>query len=356
MSKNNNFWQKLKKPFFALAPMAGYTDQAFRLLCKDFGADVLFSEMVSSEAIWHKKSLQVESPRVESKNSLLKTLELIKFSKKERPFVVQIFGANPEHMAFAAQYIASGAWAKDYLKIENCKLKIESIPDGIDLNMGCPVHDVTKTGAGSALMKNHQLASEIIKAVKKVVKIPVSVKTRLGWSDPNEIFEFAKVIEKSGADALTIHGRTYKQGFAGPADLEIISKVASQLKIPVIANGGLSDPTLHHKPYLIPSTPCTLPLYTSTPFPSGYMVGRGAIGNPWIFDKVHESKVHESDRKKIILQHAELAYKLKGERGIIELRKHLGLYLKDLPNAKKLREKLVRVENISDIKNILNHS
>lgn len=353
MSKRNNFWQKIKKPFFALAPMAGYTDQAFRLICKDFGADVLFSEMVSSEAIYHKKSLQVESRESASQRSLLKTLELIRFSNRERPFVVQIFGANPKHMVYAAQYIASGDWAKDYLKLSAqggpalCG-KIEAIPDGIDINMGCPAKDVVKEGAGAALIKNFQLATKIVCAVKKAVKIPVSVKTRLGWDNPEDIFKFAKVIEKAGADILTIHGRTYKQGFVGPADLEIINKVARQLKIPVIANGGIdSEFKIKNFPHKAD------PLYAEKLKISGYMLGRGALGNPWAFSKVYKSKVRESERKNIILKHAKLAYKLKGEQGIIELRKHLCFYIKDLKNAKKIREKLVRAETIKDIEKAL---
>ncbi len=337
----------MKRPFFVLAPMAGYTDQAFRLLCKDFGADVLFSEMVSSEAIFHKAiSFKQKAVSDEYKTrELLKTLELIKFSKKERPFVVQIFGANPEHMAYAAKYIASGDWAKDYLKLSAqggpalCG-KIEAIPNGIDINMGCPAKDVVKEGAGAALMKNPQLAAKIVRAVKKAINIPVSIKTRLGWSNPKDIFKFAKIIERAGADALTIHGRTYKQGFVGPADLEIISKVACQLKIPVIANGGIDNSILHLNSYFFTSV-------------DGFMLGRGALGNPWAFDKVYGSKVRESERKKIILKHAKLEYRLKGERGIIELRKHLSFYVKDFKNAKKLREKLVHVESIEDIEKAL---
>jgi len=218
-----NFWKKLPKNFFVLAPMAGITDQPFRLMCKKFGVDVVCSEMISSEALFHNASnIKFQISNFKNNESqmrqLEKTLRLIQFSEVERPYVVQIFGNNPEHMAFAAKYISSGNWFRALMQISNikmqnenvkfknygienslkiknlsadrqdCELKIESIPDGIDINMGCPAKDVVKTGAGAALIKNQDLAIKIVKAIKKEVKnIPISVKTRLGWSNHDEI-------------------------------------------------------------------------------------------------------------------------------------------------------------------------
>jgi len=353
-----NFWEKLSKPFLALAPIAGYSDQPFRIICKKYGADVLYSEMVSSEAIWHHSS-----PRIRVTSNLYKTLKLIQFSRLEQPFVVQIFGANPEHIAFAGEYIASGKWYEDYdkitrykmqdtkkiqnpkiqfeLKIVNCKLKIKSIPSGIDVNMGCPVHDVTKTGAGAALMKNPELAVKIVKAFKKQVKnIPISVKTRLGWNQHDEILEFAKKMENAGADSITIHGRTYKEGFAGEVDWEMISKVKRQLKIPVIGNGGID---VENYRYIIEKYGL-----------DGYMIARGALGHPWIFDRNLQFSINDLQSiKKNILKHAKLVQEVKGEKGIIEFRKHLAWYMKGRSKSKEVRNKLVRVNSYQEIVKIL---
>jgi len=343
-------WNKLTTPFYALAPMAGISSQPFRLICKEFGADVLFSEMISAEAIWHKKR-QKGKETEQQRNELLKTLELIKFSEKECPFIVQIFGANPEHMAFAAKYIATGEWAKDYLKIKNlskiknCKFKIESIPDGIDINMGCPVRDITKTGAGAALIKNPKLASEIIKAVKKSINISLSVKTRLGWNDDKNILTFSRMLVGSGVDAITIHGRTVKQGFTGEVNWQKICEVKKALKIPVIGNGGVDNK------FKIKNLKLKINL-------DGYMIGRGARGNPWLFQNIKNQKsnikdVSLTERKKVILAHAKLAYQLLGKRGIIELRKHLAWYFIGVANSSKIRSQLVKVNDFEDVKNIL---
>ncbi len=376
-----NFWNKLDRPFFALAPLAGYTDQSMRLMCKDFGVDVLYSEMISSEALWHNASCRseydLESNRSRNKfmmtmndKALLKTLNLIKFFQTERPFVVQIFGADPKHIAFAAKYIASGEWHKDLIQISNIKnqngnekikdnnianlikfknydiensLKISSIPDGIDINMGCPARDVIKVGAGAALIKNQHLACEIIKAVKKEVKnIPISVKTRLGWNNEEEILDFSKRIEESGADALAIHGRTYKNGFCGPVNWDMILKVKRQLKIPVIGNGGIN---------------IDFDCKTVADL-DGLMIGTGALGKPWIFEKLKNQSqtINEANWefiKKNILKHAFLVNKLKGKQGILEFRKHIVWYLKGIDGVKQLRGELVRVSSYEEIEEIL---
>ncbi len=416
-----NFWQELHKPFFVLAPMAGVTDQPFRLMCKKFTADVLYSEMVSSEAIWHNrlnskfKTLnpkQIRNYNYQNNKQLLKTLELIRFSKIERPFVVQIFGSNPEHMAYAAEYIATGEWYKDYQKIRNLNFEtrnnikniisndkkyfgfcasdfeILSIPNGIDINMGCPARDVVKTGAGSALIKNQENAIKIIKAIKKKVKnIPVSVKTRLGWSNPDEILEFSKKLENAGVNAIAIHGRTYKQKFSGKADWSNIYKVKKMLKIPVIGNGGIVNfedvgnvryvqivqkLQLQQVKRLNNFNNLNIPL-------DGIMIGQGALGKPWLFEElkkqflISKSEILNNDLnsnnnknkiinnpkakiqklKTIILQHAKLVDKFKGQEGFKEFRKHFAWYFKDQPNSKKIRSKLNQINSLDDVKDIL---
>ncbi len=344
------------KPVLALAPMAGITDQPFRLICKSFGVDLLYSEMISSEAIFHKKQLSAISRQLSAKNEeeIQKTLELIRFSKKESPFLAQIFGSDIEHMTFAAKYIATGEWIKDYkklsaisfqpsagLEIENWKLKIASIPAGIDVNMGCPAKDIVKQGAGSALMKNPKLAADIIKSIKKNINIPLTIKTRLGWSDPKEIFDFAKMVEDSGADLIAIHGRTYKQGFSGKANWETIYKVKKNLSIPVILNGGVNTES------------CKLIADSSKI--DGIMVGQGALGRPWIFQEIKNKSLLNPYHLLLatVLEHAKLTQKLKGERGIIEFRKHLGWYFKGLPEASAIRSKLSQINSLEDIKKLL---
>jgi nifR3 family TIM-barrel protein len=361
-----NFWKDLPRPFFSMAPMAGYTDQPFRLMCKKYGADVLYSEMVSSEALWHNRlchSKQSLSEYVEgsqrfrnkfgmTKNNkqLLKTLRLIQFSKIERPYVVQIFGSNPEKMAVSANYIATGEWAKDYqkiLKINN--LKIESIPDGIDINMGCPARNVVKTRSGAVLMKNPDLAVKIVKAIKKRVKnIPISVKTRIGWDNSDGLINFTKSLEKAGVDAIAIHGRTYKQGFAGKVDWKMIEKVNKQLKIPVIGNGGI-DINSNVKIQILKL--------------DKIMIGRGALGRPWIFEKLKNknAKCKTKDLigdnydliKNNILEHAQLVDKTKGKEGFREFRKILVWYLRNIADSKKLRCRAVKIQNLKQVMDIL---
>jgi tRNA-dihydrouridine synthase B len=278
-------------------------------------------------------------------------------------------------MAMSAEYIATGKWYQDYLKItkyklqntnkseikntndqnslktENCKLKIESIPDGIDVNMGCPARDVVKTGAGVALMKDVRNAQNIVRSIKKKVKnIPVSVKTRLGWAKKDEILDFSRYMEDAGAKALIVHGRTYKGGFSAPVDWDMIKCVKKQLSIPVVGNGSVG---MNIKERIMN--------YGL----DGYMVGRGAIGRPWLFRKLKvESgrlKVSESlrddyiDKQKmadIILEHGELMYKYKGKWGIREFRKHFLGYLKGLEGGKKLKKAASRAETIEDIRKI----
>ncbi|MBU1179916.1 tRNA dihydrouridine synthase DusB, partial [Patescibacteria group bacterium] len=304
-------WEKIKKPIVALAPMADYTDSPFCLMCRSFGADIVYREMVSADAIAHGSE---------------KTLEMARFDKRERPIILQIFGKDPKVMAEAARILEK-------------KYK----PDGIDINMGCPARKIVSAFNGASLIREPKLAAQIIRAVKGAVKAPVSVKTRLGWEKPDEILRFAPIIERAGADALAIHARTKKQGFSGKANWEMIGRARRLLKIPVLVNGDITDTESFKKALEVSGA-------------DGALIGRGALGKPWIFQNTKSRTVghRESDSKKlnkIILEHAELHFARHGE--LKTFRKHLVYYVKGLPRAKRLREKLVQVETIEGLKNTL---
>lgn len=296
--------------------MADYTDQPFSLLCREVaGKDfVIFREMVSAEAIVRGNA---------------KTLKMCEVDKREHSVVIQIFGDKPESMARAA-------------KIIDTKFK----PDGIDINMGCPVPKISqKSKAGAALMKYPDLAEEIIHAIKKEkLNCPLSVKTRLGWSETHDILEFAPRLERAGIDAVTIHGRTKTQGYAGTADWDKIAEVKKILKIPVIANGDIKSADDIQKCLEITRA-------------DGVMIGRGALGNPWILANSN-LQIVISDLVKTIIRHAELHLAHYGERGMVTLRKHLPWYFHgaramDIKDVKKIRAELVRVSTMDELKTIL---
>lgn len=307
----NNFWEKLKnkKPILALAPMAGFTDSAFRQICREQGADVVYSEMVSATA------LAYDSER---------TMELMEFDKKERPYVIQLFGSNPDHFAQAT-------------KIVSKKVK----PDGIDINFGCPVKKVAKQGAGAVLMQDLELSKEIIKSVIDNTSLPVSIKTRtkVGKID---VLKFLDNIKDLDIKAIMIHGRTLKQGFAGEIDFEIIREARKFFDGIILANGGVN--TAQDAQNLLEKTGA-----------DGVGVARGALGRPWVFKQLTKNNLQltTKDIFKVALRHAKLAHKLKGKQGIVEMRKHLCWYVAGLPRASELRRELVKVETIKDIQNIL---
>lgn len=324
-----NIWaRKNNKPLLILAPMAGYTDSAFRQLCRSYGADIVMTELVSADAIAYGKlciSYHVSSIRAEGKNR--NTAELLSFNNAERPLVVQLFGKYPEKFAKAAK------WISEELK-----------PDGIDINMGCPARKVVGSDHGAALLKNHNLAVEIVEAVKENTNLPVSVKTRLGWSEDDEILEFAPKLIDAGINAIMIHGRTYKDGFKGKARWQNVYKVKSEILNPknvaIIGNGDIMS--YQEAIDRADNGPVML---------DGVAIGRAVFGKPWIFnDKFQMSNVKLKD---IIMHHALLAYESKGERGIIELRKHLLAYIKGFSGAKELRKELVTVINVTQIEEIL---
>ncbi len=313
----NNFWLKLKKsrrPILALAPLAGFTDSAFRQICKKYGADVLYSEMASAAALFYNQK---------SKGNT--TLDLLKYNPaKEKYYVVQLFGSNPDHFAVAARIVTK-------------KIK----PDGIDINFGCPVPKVVKQGAGSGLMKDLKKSRAVIEAVLANTDLPVSIKIRTQAGAVNAL-EFLKNISDLPVSAVMIHGRSLNQGFAGPADWRTVKEAGKYFKGIILANGGIND-LFSAKKALRESRA------------NGLGLARGALGRPWLFREIKKGKVIDLKTKqifKIALAHGELEQAQKGKQGIIELRKHLVWYVQGMAGAAKLREQLVKVSNLAAIKKI----
>lgn len=298
-----------------LAPMAGVTDISFRGLCKEMGCGLVYTEMVSAKALYYG-----------SEN----TQALLRIADEERPVAVQIFGREPDIMANICEEHLNN---RDDICI-------------IDINMGCPAPKIVKNGEGSALMKEPNLAYNIIKAIKKVSTKPVTVKFRKGFDEDNiNAVEFAKVMEQAGVDAIAIHGRTRKQMYQGVADWDIIKKVKESVSVPVIGNGDVFSPEAALKMKRL--TNC-----------DGIMIARGSQGNPWIFKQINsvlkgESIEEVSDREKIdmCLRHYELALKYDGEyKAIREMRKHASWYIKGLPRSAEIRNE---INNINDSEKVI---
>lgn len=318
INMSKDFWKTLKKrhkPILALAPMAGFTDSAFRQISKKYGADVLYSEMASATALFYNQNV---------KNNT--TLKLLKFNRlKEKYYVVQLFGANPEHFAVAARIITK-----------------EVRPDGIDINFGCPVPKIIKQGAGSGLMKNLAGARAAIQAVLANTDLPVSIKIR-AKSGSIDALEFLKNISDLPVAALMIHGRTLAQGFAGSPDWKVIKESRKYFKGVILANGGIND--LAGAKKVLRDTGA-----------DGLGLARGVLGRPWLYKEIKKDKVINLNRKqifKIAIEHAEMEQAEKGKRGIVEFRKHLVWYMQGINGAAKLRERLVKANSLADIKKIL---
>ncbi|MFN3780899.1 MAG: tRNA dihydrouridine synthase DusB [Candidatus Kapaibacteriota bacterium] len=300
-----------------LAPMEDVTELPFRRICKNFGADIVYSEFISSEALYRK----VE-----------KSIRKILFSEEERPIGIQIFGANDEPM------------------VESAKIIEKYNPDFIDINYGCWVKNVVKNNAGAAMLKNPKRMQELTKLVVDSVELPVTVKTRLGWDrDSIVICEVAKRLEDVGIAALAIHCRTREEAHKSQADWSWITKVKQEVSIPIILNGDVKTALDVERAFK--ETGC-----------DGVMIGRAAIGNPFIFRQAKEylrtgqmpSPPTIQERIEICLQHLKLNIEYKGERlGIIEFRKFYSGYLKNLPNASKIRSKIVTSESYQEIADIL---
>ncbi len=311
-------WNKSKKPKLVLAPMSGYTDSAYRQFIKSIEPKtVLVTEFLSADAIYYKSK---------------KTLEMIQFDKSEHPIICQIFGKKIEQFVQAAKVVEDLGY------------------DGVDINMGCPARKVIRSDHGSALVKieNQGKALEIVEAMSKAVKIPVSVKTRLGWNNAGGLLDFAKLLESAGCKCLMVHGRTTQEQYTGKADYEPIYKVKEELEIPVLGNGDVcSAQDAKDKLGNL----------------DGLLVGRGTWGNPWVmkdiqnyFDTGEVLKTELSMIEKIpdIQEHAKLMVKVKGEeRGVMEMRKYLLMYVKGFPGAKEMRKDLVMVKTMRDVERVL---
>lgn len=287
-----------------LAPMAGVTDHAFRVLCREMGAEYMVSEMISAKAVHYRNR---------------KTDELAIITDEERPMAIQLFGSEPDIMAQSAQ-----------------NLLARFSPDAIDINMGCPVRKVTSNGEGSALMRTPELAYEIIRAVSSAVSVPVTVKLRSGWDESEKNAPYlAELAEKAGAAAVTIHGRTREQLYRPPSDNGIIAEVKRAVSIPVIGNGGINSSSDMLK--MFEETRC-----------DGVMLARGTEGNPWLFAECAAAldgrEYTPPDREEILSvlgRHIRALIADKGERiGVAESRKHIAWYIKGMAGAAQLRDKI----------------
>lgn len=287
-----------------LAPMAGITDLPFRYLAKKFNPGLVYTEMVSAKALFYGDE---------------KTKKLLNMRNEKRPIAVQIFGSDVEAMVYATKYLQDKA-------------------DIIDINMGCPAPKVVKNGDGSKLLLNLDLVGEIVTAVVEASDIPVTVKIRKGWNDDNIVAkEAAKIIEKAGASAITIHGRTREEFYSGNADWDIIKKVKESINIPCIGNGDIKSPEDALKIFKAANV-------------DGIMIGRASLGNPWIFKNIIDyletgtydySFPNNSQKLKLIIEHINLEVEEKGEDiGVKEMRKHLSWYIKNLKDASRIREKI----------------
>lgn len=301
-----------------LAPLAGYTDLPFRLICKEQGAGLVFTEMVSAKGMYYNDK---------------KTQHITTSHEKERPVALQIFGSDPEIMANVVEE----------------KLNLRDDIAIIDINMGCPAPKIVKNNDGSALMKDPKLVETILKALVKASKKPVTVKIRKGYDHDNiNGIEIAKIAEACGVSAITIHARTRDMFYSGQADWDYIKKMKQEISIPLIGNGDIFTPEDAIK--MLKDTGC-----------DGILIGRGSMGNPWIFKRILnliDGKADENPSLEEIIQlsirHLDMACQYKGERiGVNEMRKHLSNYLKGLQNSNEIRNLINKENNKDSIKEIL---
>lgn len=305
------------EPVF-LAPMAGVTDTAYRIIAHDMGCPLCYAEMVSSQGIHFRNE---------------RTLTMLESEPGERPLAMQIFANTPEMAAEAAKYVEDLGTA-----------------DILDFNMGCPAPKIVKNGEGSALMRDPDKAYAILSAIRKVVKMPFTVKMRKGWDDEHvNVLEIAKIAEAAGVDAIAVHGRTREQFYSGRADWDIIAEVKKTVKVPVIANGDVR--TCQDLQKILDVTGA-----------DGVMIGRGAQGNPWIFKQLtHFLRTGEilpkptmQERAEVIIRHLDLLLKYKGDYiGPREMRKHATWYTRGITHGAILRDKFNKAEKREDFIDII---
>lgn len=299
-----------------LAPMAGVTDKVFRIICKQYGCGLVYSEMVSAKGIAYN-----------NKN----TQDMLEIAEEERPCAIQLFGSDPEVLAQTAK-------------------RIEKYADIIDINMGCPAPKIVKNGEGSALMKNPKLIGKIVKSISSAVSKPVTIKFRKGFDNTSiNAVEVAKIAEENGAAAVAIHGRTREEYYSGTADWDIIKEVKKQVKIPVIGNGDITNPIKAKA--LLDHTGC-----------DAIMIGRAAEGNPWIFKRtIHYIKTGEllpeptiEEKLTLSLKHLDMLVQYKGEYiGVREMRHHLGKYIKGIPHSAEARFHINKAETQKEMSQLI---
>lgn len=294
-----------------LAPMAGITDVPYRSICKEFGVGLTYSEMISAKGMYYNDE---------------KTRLLMKKAKKETPFAVQIFGSDADIMAKVAEEISDSA-------------------DIIDINMGCPAPKVVKNGDGSKLMQSPELIDEITRKVVEKAKVPVTIKIRKGWDKEHvNAVQIARIAEKNGISAITVHGRTREEFYSGKADWNIIKEVKDSVSIPVIGNGDIIS--IESANEIFEKTNC-----------DAIMIGRASLGNPWIFEEIISGqKVNKTceDVKKMIEKHLEMLIKEKGEyTAIREIRKHIAWYIKGFANAAEIRKRVNEIDGLEELKSMI---